>query len=270
MGAINTIDDLLASLRTPQSIYKASLANAVVGGFTSLWTAAGLPTLGATPASGSGAVPTSATAGAIPLPTLASGETLYLAGAQSAQATAGVLILIDRLVHTSGLSGTVATAQTVNTAALTRYTDGVGVEAALEWYSATGSTAVTFTSSYTEANGTSPAGRTSVATSIPANTNVGRFIPFGGLASGHLGVKTVETVTLSASTLTAGNFGVTLFKRLAQFPVLLANTGFIYDALAVKQALANFGASQPCLSFIVLCSATSTGIMVPTLNFAVK
>jgi hypothetical protein len=126
------------------------------------------------------------------------------------------VILADRLVSTGGLSGTVTTAQTTNlpTPALTRYTSGIGVLAALEIYTTIGTTQTTATISYT--NESSVSGRTSKAVLFGASSfnEAGRLFIMP-LQEGDLGVKSVESVTLVGTTGTAGNFGVTLFKYLA-------------------------------------------------------
>lgn len=126
------------------------------------------------------------------------------------------MVLCDILSVQGGLSGTTASAQTTNlpTAALTRYTDGAGVMIGLAIYSAVGSTATTLNVSYTDSvNG---AGRTT------------KDIVFGGSSAnaqgqllilptqdGDKNPVSVESVTPAATTGTAGNFGVVLFKPLA-------------------------------------------------------
>lgn len=132
----------------------------------------------------------------------------------------GMFILCDRLNHSGGLDGTVTSAQTTNlpTAALTRYTDGVGVMACVEIYSALGTNAATTaTISYTNQAGTS--GQTSPAFSFGGSNNRGDTIIYLiPLAAGDTGVKSVESITLAASTGTAGNFGITLYKPLLAIP----------------------------------------------------
>lgn len=131
-------------------------------------------------------------------------------------------VLIDRLVDTAGLSGTVTTAQTTNlpTPALTRYTSGLGVMAALQVYSSLGATPQTATISYTNQAGT--AARTSKAIEVPASAGAGRLM-VASLQDGDTGVRSVEEVLLSGSTGTAGNFGVTLFKPVMTLPLLMSN-----------------------------------------------
>ena len=143
-------------------------------------------------------------------------------------------MLIDRLSHQGGLSGIVTAAQTTNlpTAALPRYTDGVGVYAAIEIYTAIGSTATTATVSYTNQAGTP--GRTSKTFVIGgAQAFTTRQVLIIPLQDGDTGVRSVESVTLAASTATAGNFGITLFKPLFILPVptLSMDKSYTFDAV---------------------------------------
>lgn len=130
------------------------------------------------------------------------------------------LMVADRLSHQGGLSAIVTGAQSTNlpTAALTRYTTGVGVFAALEIYTAIGATPTTATCTYTNHAGTG--GKTSQAIAIGGTglQNGQRFLPIS-LAAGDRGVRAVADVNLVASTGTAGNFGVTLYKPLLLLPV---------------------------------------------------
>lgn len=132
----------------------------------------------------------------------------------------GVWILCDRLSHQGGLSGTVAGVQTTNlpTAALTRYTDGAGVMLGLSIYTQIGTTGTTITASYTNEAGT--AGRTTAAV-VWGGTGFreAQRMVLLPLQSGDLGVRAVANVNAVASTVTAGAFGVTLFKPLVAFPL---------------------------------------------------
>jgi hypothetical protein len=185
------------------------------------------PSLGVAPTTA--AVPTRATAGALGQQNSAGVlryATLYAScGGVVGQTTDtgnGTYVLADRLSHQGGLSGIVTTAQTTNlpTAALTRYTTGAGVMAALEIYTAVGNTATTVTASYTNQAGT--AGQISTARGFGArNGGQNQFLALP-LASGDSGVRAVASVTVLATTGTAGNFGVTLFKPLFVVPCLMA------------------------------------------------
>lgn len=160
-------------------------------------------------------VPTASTFGSMPFP-LGSGSSYRILQANfSVGSSDNYWILCDRLSHQGGLVANVNTTQTTNlpTAALTRFTSGDGVWAAIEIYTSIGNTGTTFTVSYTNQAGTS--GQTSRAQVIGGgnDTQSGRFIIIP-LADGDTGFRSIESVTLAATTGTAGNIGVTLFKPL--------------------------------------------------------
>lgn len=178
------------------------------------------------------AVPTQALAGGMPeVPTATAGK-LYISAITINSEEDGTYILCDRLSHQGGLSGTAVGEQTTNlpTAALTRYTDGVGVQAAVDITTAVGVTARTFTLNYT--NTAAAAGRTSIAADIGGTTfrEANRFIP-APLAASDVGLLSIEGLTLSASTGTAGVFGLTLYKPLLAVHVAGRNRKPVrYDA----------------------------------------
>lgn len=144
---------------------------------------------------------------------------------QGNQGFAASFIVADRLCHQGGLASSVKTAQTTNlpTAALTRYTSGVGVCAALENYATIGTTSVTATCSYTNQAGT--AGQTSPAFKFAGDgtqsSKAGAMFPMP-LASGDSGVRAVASVTLSATSSPSGSFGVTLYVPLFVVPLRIA------------------------------------------------
>ena len=182
-------------------------------------------------------------------------EDTFLATLSMVGATAGTFFLYDRLWHNSALNGTLTTAQTFTQPALTRHTDGIGVEIWLEWYTATGSTAVTATISYTNSDGVS--GRTGTC-SIAASPVAGQMMMVA-LQAGDKGVQSVQSVTLSATTGTAGNFGVTLGKRKALIPIPVANIASPpqdFAALGLPEIQDN-----ACIAIGVQCTATNTGQM---------
>ena len=86
------------------------------------------------------------------------------------------------------------------------------------------------------------------------------MFPFS-LASGDDGVKSIQSVTLSATTGTAGNFGLTLLKRKAEIPLSSANIGTVLDAVSLGlPPILN----DSCLAFMVLTTATNTGNVTGT------
>src|SRR5260221_676626 len=153
--AANPLVTVYVGLYTTTPTTNANLGGTEVSGSSyarqpitcaSLWTAAGNPGAGAAQGSAAGAVPTSVTAGALPFTNPTSGNS-YLARLFASSTVPGTLILYDRLVHTSTLSGTVTTAQTVASVALTRPDAlGTNTELFMEAYTALGATSNTITS----------------------------------------------------------------------------------------------------------------------------
>jgi hypothetical protein len=136
--------------------------------------------------------------------------------------TSGVAcMLVDILNMSGGMSGTVTTEQTTNlpTAALTRYTTGDGVHAALIVHSAPGSTATTVTATYTNQAGVGSRVTPAFAFGATVFNRLGSVLRLP-LQDGDTGVRSVESVTLAASTGGVGNWGVVLYKPLA---LLMAN-----------------------------------------------
>ena len=187
---------------------------------TSFWRSIGIPTHGLPPTTV--AVPTSATAGAIPFVNASGGRQLWLTNVV-VQAPHGDIpltsfALYDRLLHIGGLDGTVTSAQTV-AGTLTRNTGGVGNKIFLEIYTDIGSTLTSGTVSYTNQDGT--AARTGTLPDVGGDViakSAGILLPII-LQAGDTGVKAVASVTLTATTGTAGDFGITIMHALAETAV---------------------------------------------------
>jgi hypothetical protein len=225
--AIASLEDFRAQVASPhQRLMRLKVfpggANSIQGPI-SAWLNGGFPGL----APGAGGVCTKATLGALAnFPSPASGMLRLLSRAVSPEfsGTGGLgahhVVLYDRLVHMSGLSGVVTGAQTTNlpTAPLTRYTSGVGVRAFLEIYTQLGTTGANGRLSYTNQDGTS--GRTSgdfflAGAQAPNRGRAAGTLVAVNLAAGDTGVRSVESVTIDTTTGTVGNFGVTLAYPLA-------------------------------------------------------
>lgn len=209
--AIADLDQYKLELGAQRDINGINVATltTVAGRWYDLWTVT--PPVGVAPTTA--VAPTRTTAGALGQENPAGGSQKSLIGARFSALNPGNYLMIDRVSHSGGLSGTVTTPQTTNlpTAALTRYTDGVGVMLGLTIYSQVGTTATTVTASYTNQAGTS--GRTTAAVVFGSTgfREAGRMILLP-LQAGDTGVRAVASVTVLATTGTAGNFGVTLFK----------------------------------------------------------
>lgn len=218
--AITTLNGVITGLRPPYLSAKQSSAGVFNNSPTALTSfyAAGAPVAATAPTPGvAGAALTSYT-GQIPFPNPTSGNA-YLARIES-QNTEGnrSCLLIDRLWHNSGLNGTVITAQTVNSVAWPARdnngsTNGEGVFIAVEFSAASGTGAPTVTMSYTNSSGTSGQSTTNVMTTF-ANTGAGRLY-FMGLAAGDTGVRSIQSVTFSASWGASGGIHLVAYRPIA-------------------------------------------------------
>ena len=203
-----------------------------------------------------------------PIPAISTGRLTFLGGRLSCMPTSTTAggaagIMIDLLNINGGLSGIVTTPQTTNlpTAALTRYTSGEGVMAGVVIYSQIGNTITTITISYTNSTGTS--GRTSTATQF-GQTNYREsniFIPIP-LQAGDTGVKSIESVTVLATTGTAGNFGVCLYKPLAMISLESTTGQAPLDAVSSGCIIGSLCEIHPdaCLTFIGNATTSATAI----------
>ena len=153
------------------------------------------------------------------------------AGTSAATTAPAVLMLVDLLGFYRVTSVTTTTAQTLdNTVTLPRYTDGAGVMA-FAWNTnatAMGAATPTITLNYTNQAGT--AGRTTPAVlptckTAAANglilysgTGAGKYNPFIPLAGGDTGIRSIQSLTLSASYV-SGEFAIALCKPLITLPI---------------------------------------------------
>lgn len=180
---------------------------------------------------GAAITPDRTTLGALGQQNAGSGTSILLA-ARWNSLNPGTYLICDRLSHTGGLSGAVATEQTTNlpTATLTRYTDGVGVMCGLSIYTAVGNTIAVASICYTNTTPTSGQVSPQVVFGGTGNKEANRIITIPYLDQDQ-GITSVQSVTLSLSTATAGAFGVTLFKPLYMVCVSevsgIANVGFM-------------------------------------------
>lgn len=265
---ITTRDQLITALANNSSRFvvdKASISNAVAGTYYSLWRATGQPGQGAIPTTA--AIPTRATTGAIGFTNQTSPATSYLAWAAMNCSNAAVTIEIhDRLAHRGGLVGNVTTAQTVNldlsSGGLNPAADRLGdsnfsdVRWWMEWYTDTGATASNATINVTYDDASS--GDLTVV-AVGSTLRAGRMINLNGLipaaAAGKF-IRDINTVTLSASTGTAGNVGFTATRMHTVLPLFAANKGETFDwaALGLSEV-----PNDACLQLIELCSTTTTG-----------
>lgn len=264
--AIATRDDLINALAQASTLgpFSKSSIVTVVGRPFSLFRAAGNPVGGSTPST-TGAALSRTTQGALNIP--AASNVTYLVNFHVAESAINICMLYDRLVETGGLSGTVTTAQTVNSASLpARNTTGAGCELWLEVYTALGATpSPTVTASYTNQAGTS--GRTATLVGgIPASLAANSSLQFT-LQAGDTGVQSVQSVTSTTSTGTAGSFGVTIRQPLG---VVGVPGGSSSSANGFSLGYVETGLVQvpdaACIEVLIVPAATSSG----TMNGAVR
>lgn len=271
---ITTRDQLINSMGNNSTriiIDKASIANAAAGQFHSLWRATGQPGQGVIPAAA--ATCDNTLLGAMNFTQQTAPATSYLSILEGLAVNAGTTLEIhDRLMHMGGLNGTLATAQTVNLdlhaniandnlAARLGDPNYSDVTWWLEWYTDTGATVVTATVNVTYNDGTSG---NLTAISLAATRRASFMQPLNGLvpaADSGKYIRDVNTVTLSATTGTAGSFGVTATRYRAALYLPLANARFTGDwaGLGLPEI-----ANESCLFPIQLASTTSTGIVRAT------
>ena len=263
--AITTLDGLVNAMGNNSSrivLDKASIASQAAGTFVSLWRATGQPGQGAIPAAA--AVCNNSLAGAIGFAQQTAPSTSYGAWLNAVCSNAAMTVeLHDRLMHMGGLNGTLTTAQTVNldinaNLATSNLSERKGdanfsnIQWWLEWYTATGATAVTATVGVTYHDGTTGTLSASLAATRPASF----MLPLNGLDPSTKFIRDVDTVTLSATTGTAGSFGVTATRPRMTIGCAIANFKFVADwaALGLPEIY-----NSSCLFPIVLTSTTSTG-----------
>lgn len=270
---ITTRDQLINALANNSSrilIDKASIASQAAGNIVSLWRATGQPGQGAIPAAA--AVCNNTTTGAINFTQQSAPATSYLGQLEMTPGNSAMVMEIhDRLAHMGGLSGTVTTAQTVGIDFSSLTTDNLtnrigdanysDIQWWAEWYTATGSTAVTLTVNVTYNDGTTGAlSAISLAATRPASV----MIPLNGYipstAAGKF-IRGIVSVQLSATTGSAGSFGITATRLRGSIATPLANYKGYADwaQLGLSECF-----NSSCLFPVVITSTTSSGTIRAT------
>lgn len=267
--AITGRDPLIDALANSSSriiIDKASLANQTAGGYTSLWRATGQPAQGAIPTAP--AVCTSALLGAMgfanqTLPVKSNLGHLFLASSNGLMNWE----IHDRIAHMGGLVLNVTTAQTLTGMDLTTLAPAAGrlgeadysdCQWWLEVYADGGATASNATINVTYNDGTTA---NLTVQAVGGTLRASRALPLTPLiptAQQGKFIRSVNSVTLSASTTVAGNFGFTCTRMRAPAPTLIANKTevFTWADLGLPEI-----ANDSCLMILALSTATSSGTL---------
>jgi len=161
-------------------------------------------------------------------------DTKHLLNASAITAVAtGVpaqLMLVDMQGYYPGINMNVATLQTLLGTPTLRYTNGVGIRAGLVVVTTTGATAHNLSMTYTNSGGTGsrtlPVTVSCTASAITphithSGTAANNYGPFLPLASGDVGIQSVQSVQLSAAS-GAGTAALVLYKPIMTIPLTTA------------------------------------------------
>ena len=259
--------DALANNSTRIVIDKASIANTVAGQYHSLWRATGQPGQGAIPAAAANC--NQSTVGGMRFSQQTAPAKSYLAYLEAVSSTsASTMEVHDRLMDRGGLNGTLTAAQTVgldfNGVTADNMVERIGdadcsdIQWWLEWYTDTGATVTTATVAVTYSDGTTG---NLTGVSLAATRRASFMQPLNGLipaaAAGKF-IRAVNTVTLSASTGTVGNFGVTATRLRGSLFMPIANAKFSADWANLP---INTIPNSACPFIVVMPGTTVTGTL---------
>jgi hypothetical protein len=264
MPSILSVNDIVAGMTQRSQLLqvsKSSLGNSVAGQLHSMWRSIGQPAQAAIPTTV--AVCANGLTGSSRYDEVGATQEMHVVRAFLVSSNSGTDVqLFDRLSHRGGLVGNVTTGQTAgvtadstanNFAARKGDADFSSVMWFLEWYTDTGATAANATCAVTyDDNSTG-----NIVVAVPATTRASRILPILSAVAGRW-IKSVDTVTLSVSTGTAGNFGVTAGRRLAAVALGLANSGETVDWAMLGLPRIH---AEACLWWVTIPSTTSTGTL---------
>jgi hypothetical protein len=267
--AITTYDGLVQAYATSQPIWvsKVTVATQLAAGRSSLWRATGIPVQGAIPTV-TGNTCLTTLAGAMRADglsvgyTVATGNTAYLGKATFTQSLACNMYLYDRIMHNGGLAG--------NTTALTAIVgfDVSGISdrliaadySNLDWYAEIytdiGTTASVVTINYDSPTATGRTCTVTIGGTSPANQDSRAFRIYP--AVGHP-IKLINSVRLTNSTGTAGSWGITACRPIANFAVPAVTIGGGVNLDFAGLGMPILATAGSCLFAILTTSTTSTG-----------
>ena len=193
---------------------------------------------------------------------------LLNAAAQTAAATTApcVLMLVDLLGFYPITTVTTTGAQTLNNSVtLPRYTDGAGVQAFLTPSTVMGAGTPNLSLGYTNSAATAgratpatlPIGNTAAAVTsiVYSGTGAGKYGPFMPLAAGDAGIRSVQSVNLSA-TYTSGVLNLVLCKPLMTLPIttlgVTAERDLVHQFMSMPKVY-----DGACLAWLMLAGAAT-------------
>jgi len=245
--------------------------NAAYGGVAGVWYSAlrvaGYPgSLTYTDATSAGIIPTATNSGAIPLSSVASTSKKYLltAGFTVSTAALAAVMLVDVLWAGANVMGNVGGAQVINSAALTRSTNGIGCELLVVVSSAIGATAQNLQINYTGNDDATHNVTIAMTTAAAVNRVMpAGIVPFVPLNAGVKGVKSIQSAAFS-STNAAGSVDIHIVKVLTIVPTVAAYTYVERDTTSQIDGIVEINvdsAGMPgCIGQLSLHSGTGTSM----------
>lgn len=239
--AITTVDGALAGMQPPRFFSKGVTATLVAGRPASLWALGGAPGAGSFNSTLNGVTLSSTSAlvnGQIPHYDPASGNA-YLARFAAKANQAGVVMLMDRLWHNGGYTITSTGSQSITSPTWpsrcptsgtddTPATTGHGVYLAVEVSAATGAGTPTITVGYTNSAGTASRTATNIIATVASSAIGATYLI--GLQAGDVGVRSVQSLTLSA-TWTSGTINMVAYRYITEVTVPAAYVAGEVDVL---------------------------------------
>lgn len=228
--AITTLDGVGAGALAPREFQKALSPTPVTGRAHSTFYTAGVPGAAAAPSPGLAGAALTSYDGALPFTNPSSGNS-YLSRVSAQSTIGGVFLLCDRLWHNSGIDVTSTGAQTINSVAFPARdaagsTSGDAILVGVEVSTVTGAGTPTLTMGYTNQSGT--ASRTSANILATAATAPAGTFYFLGLQAGDTGVRSIQTMTLSA-TWTSGAIHLVAYRVLSRLEQTQDGVGVSLD-----------------------------------------
>lgn len=235
--AITTLDALASGAQPPIDFIKAISPTLTAGRPHSPWPLAGRPGAGSFDTTLNGVALNAPVNGSFPYTNPVSPALGYLTRFEGQALQAGRLLLCDRLWHNGGYTITSTSPQAITSPTwpardANGSTDGVGVLLGLEVSATTGAAAPTITVSYTNSSGT--AGRTGTNIIATANNSPTGSFYFIGLQSGDVGVRSVQSLTLSVGWV-SGTINLVAYRPIASVAVVSAGGANVTDAVTGGQ-----------------------------------
>ncbi len=186
----------------------------------------------------------------------------------SSSSTINMFLLVDLCVAATNINAAVTTAQTINSAALTRYTTGAGLLMTFDVTTALGTgTGAMVTGGVTYTDQDNVSSNVLGAWNSPASAIAQRLMPdspgaFMALASGDYGIRAVQTFQLSTAH-TAGVLALNIYKPLAMVPGIAASTYTERDSTTnidgLTELVLGSDSEIGCLTVYVLPNSATTG-----------